>query len=546
MANDESNASERPAPDAPRAGFWSRLDRWLERAGERLNPILVKEARQALKSRQFISTFTLLLLCGWGWSLMGVAMMSPEIHYAPSGPSMLVGYCFVLAVPLLLIVPFVTYRSLASEREDGTYELLSITALSSRQIVSGKMGSAVLQMMVYYSALSPCIAFTYLLRGVDVLTILLFLLYTFLASVILSLASLVVATMTHLRHLQMLLSVLLLLGLAFVTLVWCVWSAQVVSMGWFPYDDPDFWVAQLSLLSGYVSYCILFLFAAAAQLSFASDNRSTRLRVIMLGQQILLVAWMMYYWLTEGEEGVLYALVAVSGFHWMVMGALMTGEWGVLSPRVKRRLPQSLLGRALLTWFNPGPGTGYVFAVVNFGAVVLVAWTANAIGGIVGFRGADSGLGLYLFGGLACAYLAAYLGVGRLLVLLVRRKLQFGLLMPLIVHGILVVLGAAVPAFLQAWLFGFDGLDDYTVFQATNWPWTLGLAADVDPQLMSALGAPVFVVFAAVAIFVVNLIAAAREVEQVRQETPARVLEDDLERHPELVAQTSPRSPFDD
>ena len=28
------------------------------------------------------------------------------------------------------------------------------------------------------------------------------------------------------------------------------------------------------------------------------------------------------------------------------MGALMTGEWAQLSPRVKRQLPQSFLGRA--------------------------------------------------------------------------------------------------------------------------------------------------------------------------------------------------------
>ena len=51
--------SESPVPveaseEAP-VDFWSRLDRWLERSGERLNPILVKEARQALKSRQFVA-----------------------------------------------------------------------------------------------------------------------------------------------------------------------------------------------------------------------------------------------------------------------------------------------------------------------------------------------------------------------------------------------------------------------------------------------------------------------------------------------------------
>ena len=37
----------------------------LERLGDRFNPIVVKEVRQALKSRQFVLTFLLLLLAAW-------------------------------------------------------------------------------------------------------------------------------------------------------------------------------------------------------------------------------------------------------------------------------------------------------------------------------------------------------------------------------------------------------------------------------------------------------------------------------------------------
>ena len=38
---------------------------------DRLNPILVKETRQALKSRQFIITFMLLLTVAWLISVFG-------------------------------------------------------------------------------------------------------------------------------------------------------------------------------------------------------------------------------------------------------------------------------------------------------------------------------------------------------------------------------------------------------------------------------------------------------------------------------------------
>ena len=125
-------ASEAPSPERTVvqtviAGF----EDWLGQIGEQLNPILVKEARQAMKSRQFTVTFTLLLVFGWLWSIVGVATQMPNVYYVPTGLYMLVGYYFILAAPLLLVVPFSAYRSLASEREDGTYELLSISTLSS-------------------------------------------------------------------------------------------------------------------------------------------------------------------------------------------------------------------------------------------------------------------------------------------------------------------------------------------------------------------------------------------------------------------------------
>ena len=260
-------------PFAAPHGWWYGVDQWLERAGERLNPILVKEARQALKSRQFVITFALLLVCGLLWSLIGVSLQMPGIYYTPSGPYLLIGYFIILTVPMLLIVPFSAYRSLAGEREDGTFELLSITTLSARQIVTGKLGSAVLQMLVYYSALSPCIAFTYLLRGVDIVTILLVLFYTFLASVLLSAAGLMVAAVSRTRHVQVLLSVALLLGLALLTLLWCIWTAIFLNeSAALRFDESQVWLAQGSILTACGSYLVLFLLAAAAQLSFASDN----------------------------------------------------------------------------------------------------------------------------------------------------------------------------------------------------------------------------------------------------------------------------------
>jgi len=381
---------------------------------------------------------------------------------------------------------------------------------------------------------------------VDIITISLILFYTFLASLILSVLGLMVATVTHIRHLQILLSVTLLIGLVVATITWCCWTTVAVTeKEAIPYDDADFWIGQLPLLTGYLSYFVLFLLAGAAQLSFASDNRSTKLRVVMLAQQVLFVGWIFFYWFREKAEEVLFVLVIFSGIHWMVMGALLTGEFAQLSPRVKRQLPQTFMGRAFLTWFNPGSGTGYVFAVVNLAAVVLLAIVAGLVADLVGFGGAPHQPEFFFFSVLTCAYVAAYLGVGRLLVLLIRRYLYFGLLLPFLAHILLALFGAALPTFLQAWWLGFSNFDDYTALQVINWFWTLIEAGDGDITATPAV--PILVLVGSAVIFLVNLILATREIEEVRQEAPERVRQDDLELHPELaVEEQKPRSPWDD
>src|SRR6476619_5295747 len=158
-------ASTIGAEDGPaRARFgstWAAVERFLVYAGDWLNPILVKETRQALKSFQFTVTFILLLIACWIVTMGGVAIVGPRIFLAAEGGSLMLWYYGILAFPLAVVVPYEAFRSLAAEREDNTYDLLSITTLRSRQIIAGKLGSAVVQMAVYFSAITPCIAFTY-------------------------------------------------------------------------------------------------------------------------------------------------------------------------------------------------------------------------------------------------------------------------------------------------------------------------------------------------------------------------------------------------
>ena len=151
------------AGDTPQGGIIGRLIRLADFA----NPILVKETRQALKSRQFVATFMLLLVASWIVSSFLLLNAGDQLEYRAVGGLFFSAYYLVLAFAVLAIVPFTAFRSLQAERELNTYDLLSITAMSPRQMVWGKLLSAVVQSLIYYSAITPFIAFSSLLQGFD-------------------------------------------------------------------------------------------------------------------------------------------------------------------------------------------------------------------------------------------------------------------------------------------------------------------------------------------------------------------------------------------
>jgi hypothetical protein len=556
MLNPAATLADEALVTAELSTSWpARLEAALDKTGEYLNPILVKECRQALKSKQFLITFSLVLLCAWGWSILGVALQGPEIYFSFSGPDIFYIYYLVLAFPLLIIVPYGAFRSLAGEREDRTYELLAITTLKPRQVISGKLGSAVIQMIVYFSAVSPCLAFTYMLRGIDVLTIVFMLIYIFAASLAFSLLALLVATVTAEKHWQVVLSVVLILGLAFAFIMTCGLSYEMLSWSHLGFDDEEFWIAHLAMLTAYVSYFAMFYFAAAAQLTFSSDNRSTPLRVVMLVQFLLFSGWMAWIlWMEGGFSepdlgGMLVVYLVFIGLHWYVMGTLLCGEWPYLSPRVKRQLPQSFLGRSLFTWFNPGPGTGFMFALGNLLAAVVTAlamllawyWINPAVA--TGSRWATPDRVL-IFIAAGYSYVVIYLGLGRVIVNLLQRVAPVGIALSLLVQILLLVAGCGIP--LIIYLMSYSRGDGYTMLQITNPIWTLVELIDSNTGMAYAPAILLTLLPAAVLIFLANLPGIAAEVRHVRIAKPLRVAQEDALAEAQKAPPRQKTNPWDD
>ncbi len=533
---------------------WERFEALLARASDRLNPILVKEARQALRSRQFTTTFFLMLAAGWAWSIIGLAMIGPAVYYSADGPTMFLGYHVILAFPLLVVAPYAAFHSLSAERQDRTHELVSITALGARQIISGKLCAVALQMAVYLSAIFPCLAFTYLLRGLDVFTIFLVVFYTVAMSAGLAMIGLLLATLAGNRQRQLGQSVIFALALfgAFWFNVVAI-GALIEQANWRP-DARDFWPVNLIFATIYLNAFALAFLAARAQLTTVCQNCSTALRVAIVVAQLSLIGWFAWGQIQWGTN-VIYTLVFFSSLLWTLAGVFMTGEPPELSPRVKRDLPQSLLGRVFLTFFVPGPGTGYLLAVCSMLTVALVAalpyewlsselrrWAVQANQTVALNSPRPIRPGVFSAGIVAASYLAIYLGLGKLAFDVLRRYGEVRLMLRVLIYVLLVLVSSAVPWIIQVSNPATRNYG-YTLLQLPSPVWTIwqscvgGLPPSADLVIY-------LVPLAALLVFCLNLPGLARELRQVRVQKPPRVTEEDAEAAAVAAGPPQPNSPW--
>lgn len=539
-----SSKLDQPAPS--NANSWiARTWDFLEKLVDRANPILVKETRQALKSRQFIVTFLVVLIACWIASFAVVAIVGPDVYFVAAGAQMLLVYAVILAFPLMMIVPYTAFRSLAAEQEENTYDLLSISTLTTGQIVTGKLTSAIVQMLVFLSAVSPCIAFTFLLRGVDALTVAVLLGYLILTSLGLSMFALLAGTLAKVKYSQVLVSVLLVLSLFGCFSFSIGLMAAFISESYSFLRDTWFWVGNLAFLTFYVTTFALLHAAASAQIAFNSENRSTPLRRIMLVQQACFLGWMTVPVIEEGAQFLslaMFIVTLVSGIYWFFMGSLLTSEWPHLSRRVQRSLPQSQLGRIFLTWLNPGPGTGYMFCVANLttlagvGLLLLTVTSGQT-------RGGPNEEQIFFFYTIGWSYLVLYLGVGKLLISLFRRFVFVSLTAGFLLHVILLLIGCGAPQIIAYMTSTVRFGNQYSLMHITNPIWTLIELIDSGPATIDAKTVLPIVGSAAIIVFLLNLRAVAVEIQYDRRSLPTRVAEDDAILHPE--PEEGPSNPWE-
>jgi hypothetical protein len=219
----------------------------------------------------------------------------------------------------------------------------------------------------------------------------------------------------------------------------------------------------------------------------------------------------------------------------------MTSEWPHLSRRVQRSLPQSTVGRTFLSYFNPGPGAGYLFAVSNLTAVLLTALALAAFAhsrATTFFRFDQLAAAVVLFWG----YVVGYLGLGRIVITWVRRWTFVSLTAGLLIHLLLLGAGVGIPLAIQSLSRSLRN-EGYTLLQMSNPFWTmrdlLGRGIGAVPIGVLVILVPAF----GAAMLLLNMKSVAAELLRQRVAPPTRVLEEEAEMHP--APMPAPSNPWD-
>jgi len=378
---------------------------WTEWLADRLNPILVREVQQSFHGRAFVVTLAVAL----------TAVVLTAMAAAGGGPGAAIGRSafratLVAMTPILLfVVPFGAFLSTRHEVGGGTSEHLLLTRLSPARIVLGKVLAGLVQFTVYLSLFAPLAALTFLLRGVDLPTILIVLGLALLLSVFATCLAVALGASSAFGQMKSLPFGLAALGLGGLTLlvVFAIPAGLALLSTALRSGDLD------TLLVGVVwpvaACAVLAAMVAASFLAHPFENRSTGFRVfalVLLGGTAL---WARHLAgdTAGGFVGPLFTAAAapLTFFFWMFAAS----EEENLSPRVRTLVPKRPLLAVAATPFLPGGGRGVLFTL-------LLAGTAAALGsGVVAAGGRPAEPRIVRVAFLAWAYALFFAGAARLL-----------------------------------------------------------------------------------------------------------------------------------
>ena len=369
----------------------------LEKMNDRLNPIVVKELRQAVQGK-FLIVVVICFLC-IQLLTMGIFLITDESisESFDAGLKIFRVLLWNLLTTCVLFVPAYTGFRLISERADANVDLLFITTLRPRSIIWGKFLAAIILTVLLYSACMPFMTFTYLLRGIDLPSIFILLALDFVVVAVSIQCAILIGCIPANRDLKVVLGVvwlvIIFVGLNIITL----FSMFLLDFGiGSQLDSWKFWRGALGVLAGGGAFIGLLALLSIALISPLSTNRALPVRIFVTAT-----------WLLTGIGAAIWS-IGVNDFVpiwvWGVVHILLhsiglfiaVSERESLGQRVRQTIPRRWLLRPLAFLFYSGAGGGVAWSSLTIALTLL-----SMVGWLITFPHMETGNEMVLIGVLA-------------------------------------------------------------------------------------------------------------------------------------------------
>lgn len=340
-----------------------------------LNPIVVKELRQAVRSWAVMGTLLLFLIV-LGFTFTGfVLTASVNVSFSnPVGRQLLQVISTILMVASMVFIPIYVGVRINQERQPNNIDLLYITTLSPARIIRGKLFCGMYVAFLFFSVCMPFMFLSNLLRGVDLPTIMLVMGSAYLLVVVAIQFAIFISCLPVTKGFKALLTIGLLVfaipGLfSMIFVSFRTFRVGIGSALW----SWSFWEPALSLLSlGLLIFGFMHV-VSIAMITPPTANRALPIRLYVF------ISWLLsgavvgtIYW-RHGDAEVVVIWLYVFLFAAIVAFVISVCEADKPSIRVRRGIPQGRLKRWLALFFYSGSLGGILWAVLGCLLTVIAA-----------------------------------------------------------------------------------------------------------------------------------------------------------------------------
>lgn len=361
-----------------------------------LNPVVIKELRQAVRSWAVTGMLMLFLIVLFVTSLIFLVNQSFEVSANERlGGDIFQTFTIILAGASILFIPLYVGVRMAAERQENNTDLLYISTLSPMKVIRGKFFCGAYMTLLFFSACMPFMAFTNLLRGVDLPTVFAILAFLFVVVCSANQLAIFIACLPLSRTFKILIGIggffmsFWLIGAVIIGAIGLMRSGIGSMMG-----ERYFWLTTLTIASMISAVGGLLFVLSVALISPPSANRA-RLPRFYLTTLWLFGGLLAGGWAFQTKEPMIIFSWTYFSTALLVASLVVTvSNHDRLSVRVRRTIPARGLKRMLAFSFFNGAAGGLLWVatlvVLTFlGTVEYI--TMSKVHAVASFSGGARG-----------------------------------------------------------------------------------------------------------------------------------------------------------